>query len=285
MSKLLPIADAREMRRQAARARRSAPSRDGRRPRPARPRRGHGPRGAAAPRLARAGAPDRHRHRPDRPCRADPRRLPRRADGAHLLRPPRLVRPLRADVRRAARRLHAPCARVAALDGRAGRDRRPRLAHDRRRRRARADDPIRHSRDVDRVRDRAPRRRCSRLGEPDRRAPVHRRCADPGHRDALVSPLRPRRLPVGARRVRIARGHDRRDGRRRPHGRGPRALPASGPAGSTPTWPTRTAPSASRSGCGRSGSRPSTSPTSCPSWRPSPGAAGSSPPGTPRSAR
>ena len=221
----------------------------------------------------------------DRPGRRDPGGLPRRADDPHLLRPPVVVRALRADVRRAARRLHAPRARAAALDRRAGRDRRPRLAHDRRRRRARAHDPVRDPRDVDRVRDRAPRRRRRRLGEPDRRAALPRRGADPDHRDALVPPLRPGRLPLGARRVRVDGRHRRRDGRRRPHRRVARPRRRSGRAGSTPTSPTPTPRSASRSGCARSGSRPSTSPTSCRSSRRSPGAAGSSPTGTPRSAR
>ena len=70
--------------------------------------------------------------------------------------------------------------------------------------------------------------------------PVPRRGADPDRRDALVPPLRPGRLPLGACRVRVARGHDRGDGRRRPHRRGARALRASAPAGSTRTWPTPT---------------------------------------------
>ena len=89
---------------------------------------------------------------------------------AHLVRAARVVRALREDVRRAARGLHAPRARAAALDRRARRHRRPRLAHDRRRRRADADDPLRDPRDADRRRHGAADGRRRRLGEPARRA-------------------------------------------------------------------------------------------------------------------
>ena len=101
--------------------------------------------------------------------------LPRRADGAHVLRAPVVVRPLRADVRRVARGLHAARAVAAALDRRARGYRRPRLADDRRRRRARPHDQVRDPRDVDRLRDGAARRRRRSVGEPDRGAAVHRR--------------------------------------------------------------------------------------------------------------
>ena len=65
-----------------------------------------------------------HRHR-----RPRPRGLHRPPDHPHLVRAARVVRPLRADVRRAAGDLHAPRA-GAATHGGACRDRRPRLAYD-----------------------------------------------------------------------------------------------------------------------------------------------------------
>ena len=142
-------------------------------------------------------APRRSAHQHARP---PARGRPGRADDPHLLGASRVVRPLREDVRRAARGLHAAGARAAALDRRACRHRRPRLAHDRGRRRARPDGPLRHPRDADRRGHDAPDGRGRRLGEPDRGVAVHRGRARARGRHALVPEARAGRLSVGARR-------------------------------------------------------------------------------------
>ena len=122
-----------------------------------------------------------------------------------------------------------PRARAAALDRRARRHRRPRLAHDRRRRRADAHDPLRACR----------RRLIAAITAVLTVAAA-----------IWVSPLAalpciagvpalwfgtrwylkraPAGLPVGARHVRDAGRHRRRDGRRRPHARGARPERAAG---------------------------------------------------------
>ena len=78
---------------------------------------------------------------------------------------------------RAARGLHEPRPRAAALDRRAGRHRRPRLAHDCGRRLARAHGAVRDPRDDDRGGDDGADGRRGGPRQPDRLAPVHRRPA------------------------------------------------------------------------------------------------------------
>ena len=115
--------------------------------------------------------------------------------------------------------------------------------------------------------------------------PLPRRRAGALGRHALVPAPRAGGLPLGARRLRDARRHGRRDGRRRPHDRG--ARPARGARAADRRRPRGGLPrrAAHAATCARSGSRPPSSPTCSPSRPRSRGAAGSSPPATPRSAR
>ena len=180
------------------------------------------------------------------------------------------------DLRRAARGLHAPRARAAALDGRAGGDGRPRLPYDRRRRLACPHDPLRSSRDADRGGDDRSDRGSGVLGQPGRGAALPHGRPGSLDRHALVPQARAGRIPLGARHVRDARRHVSAR-RSRAGGRSTRsACGRSASTGSTPTSRTRIGPSGARSGCARSGSRRRSSPT-CFRWRRrSPGAAGSS---------
>ena len=162
MSNLLPIADGAELRRRRSELARPAPRGADRRRRSCTrspPRPGSRARRSSARSCSRC-------RRDDRPAHVDQMIVvllasSSRADDPHVLRAARVVRALRADVRRAARGLHAPRARAAALDRRARRHRRPRLAHDRRRRRAHAHDPLRRC-----PRRRSPRHRAARRSPP-----------------------------------------------------------------------------------------------------------------------
>ena len=142
-------------------------------------------------------------------------------------------------------------------------------------------------RDADRRRHDGPDRRRGGLGQPARRAAVHRRRAG-ARRSARAGTCSARagRLPLGARGVRDARRHRRRDGRRRPHGRGARPATRSAcgriDADLDEAVPRRAAHALPAHGLvpdGRVRLRAARSPPR------SPGAAGSSPAATPRSAR
>ena len=125
----------------------------------------------------------------------------------------------------------------AAVRRRAGRHRRPRRAHDQRRRVARAHHPLRHPGD---------RRRGDHGGGDDRggvphlaagRALAAHRRAGARADVALVPQARRRRLPVGARVLRPAQRGRLRDRRGRAHDGRPRA--AGGPGSALPGRPGR----------------------------------------------
>ena len=226
-----------------------------------------------------------HDDQPRRQARRRPRRVPAGADDPDVVRAADVVRALRADLRRAARGLHAARARAAALDRRARRHRRPGVADDRRCRCARPDGPLRRARDAHRSGHRDAHRRRRRHREPARRALVPHRRAGALDRDSLVPAPRPVRLPCGARVLRDARRHRQRDRRGRPDDRRARPAARSASAGSTRISPTprtgvpRPLPAHRLVPDGRVRVRAARS-------RPrSRGAAGSSPPATPRSAR
>ena len=153
---------------------------------------------------------------------------------------------LRADVRRAARGLHAPRAGAAALDRRAGRDGRPRLAHDRRRRLARPHDPLRAPRDADRGGHDAAHGRRRVLGQPARRAPA----ASPACRrsgSARAGTCAARRPAISGSAPRTRRWPARSARRSTAAGRSRRSASArSGCDGSTATSRRPTAPSGAR---------------------------------------
>ena len=189
--------------------------------RPARGCRHCGPRRAAGARRARpvspAGHDDEARGRDRRPARD----LPRSRDDPDLVRAPGVVRALGEDLRRVAGGLHAPRARAPALDRRACRNRRSRLADDRRRRLARANRPLRRSGDAHRG-DHDPAHGGRRdLGQRACRPAGAGRRAAALLQHALVPEAGACRLPLGARLVRNPGGHCQRDGRGRAHGRRP----------------------------------------------------------------
>ena len=185
--------------------------------------------------------------------------------GAHLVRAAGGVPDGRGHLRRAARAVHGPRRLAAPVDGRAGRHRRPRLAHDQRRRGALARRPVRHPVDLRRRRHRrhhGGRRAGDRVAG---RAAHLRRRADPVVLDAVVPALRPRRLPARARHLRRDERRRHRDRRRRAH----RRRAAARRSAQGPDRPgARATPSTRRStpcGCACGGSPRSRSPTSCPS--------------------
>ena len=88
------------------------------------------------------------------------------------------------------------------------------LPHDRRRRLALADDPLRDSGDADRGADDDAHGRRRDLGQPPGRPVARRGRAGAVGRDTLVPASRAAGLPLGARRLREARRHRRGDRRR-----------------------------------------------------------------------
>ena len=192
-----------------------------------------------------------------------------------------LVHHGRDRVRPAARAVHRPGDLAAAVDRRARRHRRPRVPHHQRRRGALARRAVRHPVAVRRRGDhhRSPSSR------PSSPAAVVALPIVLGVPIIWVSTRRylrlaPDGLPARAGHLRRGqRGHHR-DGRRRAHGRRPRARGPAPPAGRRGDPRAASRPSATRCGCGCSGSPRSSSPTCCPSPAPCSGAAGWSRPGT-----